>query len=120
MENETYEAQQLIADFYGCDFSVINSEDKIKEIIYTACGFLDTEIMELCSHKFHPIGISAFAIISTSHFSIHTWPENQYAAVDIFSCKKGLTTKVCDVLYQMFGAKDVKTQMITRNIKEKR
>jgi S-adenosylmethionine decarboxylase len=32
-------------------------------------------------------GFTAFCVISESHLSIHTWPENNYFAFDIFSCR---------------------------------
>ncbi len=32
-------------------------------------------------------GITAFCVISESHLSIHTWPETNYMAFDIFSCR---------------------------------
>ncbi|HPT40100.1 MAG TPA: adenosylmethionine decarboxylase [Candidatus Paceibacterota bacterium] len=32
-------------------------------------------------------GLTAFCVISESHLSIHTWPENNYMAFDIFSCR---------------------------------
>ena len=32
-------------------------------------------------------GISAFAIISTSHIAIHCWPLRNFFSMDIFSCK---------------------------------
>jgi S-adenosylmethionine decarboxylase len=37
-------------------------------------------------HKFAPHGVSGVVLISESHFSIHTWPEKKYAAVDLFTC----------------------------------
>ena len=36
--------------------------------------------------KFNPIGVSGVVVIAESHFSIHTWPEFGYCAVDIFTC----------------------------------
>ena len=37
-------------------------------------------------HKFSPHGVSGVVVISESHFSIHTWPEYGYCALDIFTC----------------------------------
>jgi S-adenosylmethionine decarboxylase len=33
-----------------------------------------------------PFGVTVVVIIAESHLSIHTWPEHNYAAVDIFTC----------------------------------
>ena len=37
-------------------------------------------------HKFHPQGVTGVIILAESHISIHTWPEEKYAAIDIFMC----------------------------------
>lgn len=43
-------------------------------------------IKEIISFKFSPQGISCVVIVAESHISIHTYPEHQYANVDVFSC----------------------------------
>ncbi len=37
-------------------------------------------------HHFSPFGVSGVVVIQESHLAIHTWPEFQYAAVDLFTC----------------------------------
>ncbi|WP_264802183.1 adenosylmethionine decarboxylase, partial [Ameyamaea chiangmaiensis] len=38
-------------------------------------------------HHFTPNGgVSGVVVLAESHISIHTWPERNYAAVDIFMC----------------------------------
>ena len=39
---------------------------------------------------FSPYGVSGVIIIKESHFTIHTWPEYKYAAVDLFTCGESL------------------------------
>ena len=76
-------ASQLLVDLYECDGNIIDDMEKIKEISRRMIREIHSEIVEECSHKFEPIGITYIAVITTSHFSIHTWPEYHYAAVDI-------------------------------------
>ena len=40
-------------------------------------------IVESRFHHFSPLGVSGVVIIMESHLTIHTWPEYEYAAVDI-------------------------------------
>ena len=35
---------------------------------------------------FDPQGVSGVVVVSESHLSIHTWPEQGYAAVDFYTC----------------------------------
>lgn len=38
-------------------------------------------------HHFSPYsGVSGVVVLAESHISIHTWPEKDYAAIDIFMC----------------------------------
>ncbi|HND56011.1 MAG TPA: adenosylmethionine decarboxylase, partial [Pirellulaceae bacterium] len=38
-------------------------------------------------HHFGPnAGLSGVLVLAESHISIHTWPEREYAAIDIFMC----------------------------------
>lgn len=33
-----------------------------------------------------PHGVTGVIVIAESHFSIHTWPEHRFAAVDLYTC----------------------------------
>ncbi len=43
-------------------------------------------VIDVSFHEFNPFGISGVVVIAESHLTIHTWPEYNYAAVDIFTC----------------------------------
>lgn len=108
-------AIQLIADLYDCS-QMINDTDAIKEAAHQAIAFVGAKIVEECIHKFDPIGVTYFAVISTSHFSIHTWPEYKYAAVDIFSCRDEVVDGIAQMLERLFDARHVELRCINRNI----
>lgn len=112
-------AKQLIVDLYGCHISCIDDENHIRDVIHKVCESIGTGIVEECYHKFMPIGISAVAIITTSHISIHTWPEYGYAAVDIFSCQEDIPGEICRLLADLLKAEQVETRMIERDLYKK-
>jgi S-adenosylmethionine/arginine decarboxylase-like enzyme len=33
-------------------------------------------------------GVTCVGVLSTSHVSIHTWPERSYAVLDVYSCRE--------------------------------
>jgi len=57
-------------------------EAKIREAVEIARATL----LEQSTKRFHPQGVTAFALLTESHISIHTWPELRYAAIDVFTC----------------------------------
>lgn len=109
-------AQQLFVDLYECDANIIDDLEAVKEIAHRILREIKSGIVEECSHKFEPIGITYIAVITTSHFSVHTWPEYGYAAVDIFSCDTNLPEILAEKLKNAFGAKRIKTRMFERDI----
>jgi S-adenosylmethionine decarboxylase len=111
-------AQQLIIDMHGCRQDALDDVEALAQIAHAAISSLGAHIIEECVHKFDPIGISYIAVISTSHFSIHTWPEFGYAAVDVFSCTDDVPEKIACLLEEGFHAKTVETRKIVRQIGE--
>lgn len=97
-------ASQLFVDLYECNADIIDDIEKIRRIAQDAIHAIGAEVVEECMHKFEPIGVTYIAVITTSHFSIHTWPENRYAAVDIFSCKEEVPERLAEQLKLAFGA----------------
>ncbi|MEQ1616214.1 MAG: S-adenosylmethionine decarboxylase, partial [Hyphomicrobiaceae bacterium] len=46
-------------------------------------------------------------VLSESHISIHSWPDANYAALDVFMCGDTKPHLVIDVLREAFQARDV-------------
>lgn len=78
----------LIGELMGCSFDTLNDEKKIKEAMLNASAAAKFTILDILIKKFDPQGVTALLLLSESHFSIHTWPELGYAAVDMFTCSK--------------------------------
>ena len=109
-------SKQLVIDMYGCDKTILNSREHIEQAAHQAIQAIGAAIVDECIHTFSPIGITYFAVITSSHFSIHTWPECGYAAVDIFSCSQDVPNNICEMLKASLHAENAQIRTITRNI----
>ncbi len=78
--------KHVIAEFYGCDHELINNHEYVETVLLEACEVSGATVVAPVFHKFNPHGVSGCVVISESHFTIHTWPEYGYAAVDVFTC----------------------------------
>lgn len=78
--------RQILVEFYDCDRDVLNSEQRIREILLEGVRRSRATIVSDTFHTFSPHGVSGAVVIAESHVAIHTWPEYGYAAVDIFTC----------------------------------
>jgi S-adenosylmethionine decarboxylase len=65
-------------------------------------------LLHIHLHHFTPNGgVSGVAVLSESHISIHSWPEADYAALDVFMCGDARPELCIDVLRQAFSAREV-------------
>jgi len=80
----------VLVEFYDCDPAVLNDDVLIKQFMETAALKANATVVSSHFHQFSPQGISGVIIIVESHLTIHTWPEQGYAAVDIFTCGASL------------------------------
>ncbi|MEH7178965.1 adenosylmethionine decarboxylase [Neobacillus vireti] len=78
--------QHLIVDAFNCQHDILNDAEQLKEVLIKAIDDIGMEILSVNFHSFSPQGVTGVIGISTSHFSIHTWPEKGYAALDLYTC----------------------------------
>ena len=78
--------KHCILELYDCDQSRLDDEAFLRTAITTAAKRAGATLLNLITHRFEPQGVTGLALLAESHISIHTWPENGYAAVDVFTC----------------------------------
>mgnify|MGYP006295913943 CR=1 FL=1 len=78
----------LVADYRGVAPDLLNSPDRIIDILVKAAAAADATVVDSCIHQFSPYGVTATVTLAESHISFHSWPEHNYAAVDVFVCGK--------------------------------
>lgn len=78
--------RQLLVEFYDCDPQILNDKEKVRCALRQAAVEAGATIVTDVFHEFNPHGISGVVVIAESHLAIHTWPEFDFAAVDLFTC----------------------------------
>jgi S-adenosylmethionine decarboxylase len=83
-----YFGYHITIEMNGLSYDILNSENQLLDILKDTCVNIGKlKIKNEGFYKFNPQGITAYIILSTSHASIHTWPELGKCAIDIFTCK---------------------------------
>ncbi len=77
---------QVVLDLYDCTTERLDDLEWVKRTMTDAARAAGATIVDTVFHQFSPWGISGVVVISESHLAIHIWPENRYAAVDVFTC----------------------------------
>lgn len=103
----------------GCDYKILGDLDKIKEIMFNAAKIGKMDVKTVYFYKFSPSGVSGILVVSESHLSIHTWPENQYAAIDIFICgKESEPEKALDFIVSSLKSNYAHVTEVERGVKD--
>ncbi|MCC6012818.1 MAG: adenosylmethionine decarboxylase [Candidatus Verstraetearchaeota archaeon] len=109
--------RHLIIELFGCDAKALNDIKTIEENFKRSLEEAGAKIIGEVFHKFNPQGVTGVIIIAESHFSIHTWPEIGYAAIDLFTCgTKVDPTKVLNKLTEIFKPTTMNVMELKRGI----
>ena len=80
-----FAGMHLLVDLW--DASNLDDPALIDETLRDAALAAGATILHSHFHHFSPNGgVSGVVVLAESHISIHTWPERNYAALDIFMC----------------------------------
>lgn len=117
-DGKTFAGTHIIADFWGAtgldDLALM--EKALREGIEKA----QATLLHIHLHHFTPNGgISGVAVLAESHISVHSWPERNYAAFDVFMCGDSKPELAIEVLKQAFTPSEVKVDNLLRGEVEK-
>ncbi len=75
-----------LATIEGIDHATLDDPARIRAVLEQAVRAGGFSLFELRVVRFEPQGVTAAAIVGESHLTIHTWPEEGRAFVDVASC----------------------------------
>jgi S-adenosylmethionine decarboxylase len=102
--------KHLIIDAYGIETKRLRNEIAAKKLlrdlpIKIKMRPLSKAVVKKVKTKDYPDwGISGFVMLYESHISLHTWPEENYVAMDIYSCKNFDHKEAVKYLKKFWGA----------------
>lgn len=109
--------QHILVEYHGCNADILNDSQYLETIMVEAANKAEATIIKSVFHQFSPQGASGVVVIAESHFAIHTWPEHQYAAVDLFTCNDQMNYKAAyDHLVEKLGASKHDYKVVKRGL----
>ena len=107
----------VIAEYEQCDKNKIDDVAYVEKHLNKAAELAGATIVKSVFHKFSPQGVSGVVVIQESHFAIHTWPEHDYAAIDLFTCTDKMNfEKALNYMKEVFGCDVLKHKMLKRGV----
>ena len=96
-----YAGTHLIIDLWGAQY--LDNLNKMEDVLRQVVTVTGATLLHLHLHHFNPYGgISGVAVLAESHISVHTWPERDYAAFDVFMCGDTRPELAIPVLQEAF------------------
>ncbi|HLC36886.1 MAG TPA: adenosylmethionine decarboxylase [archaeon] len=107
----------VVAEFYGLKKEKISIVEQVKPLMLEAVKLADLNKLSETFHQFSPFGVTGVVLLSESHLSIHTWPEYNFAAIDVFTCgKEGNADHALKVLIELFQPTHIKKKKLRRSL----
>lgn len=107
----------VFGNLYSIDAELLTNLEELKNLVIEATKIGNLNIIDVLEKQFNVKdskdlgGVSLIALLIESHLALHTWPESNYASLDIYSCGdtcepvksfKFLVEKLNPVRYDMF------------------
>lgn len=85
--------------------TTINTVEQLVPLMEKVISRLELNEVSRAFHQFEPFGATGVIVLSESHFSTHTYPENERVYLDLFCCSKDFKPdKAADVIMEIFDS----------------
>lgn len=97
--------------------SPLNDIYKLMKMLQDIIKECELTILDVSYHQFKPFGITVLYLLSESHVSIHTWPESNKFALDVYSCKDGYSSdNILNIIKSHLQIEQIKHNEFIRNV----
>lgn len=107
----------LLLELRDCNPKLLDDLPYIRDSLINAADKTGATIIGESFHQFSPQGVTGVIAIAESHLCIHTWPEFEYAAVDIFTCGEGFKPReAAKMVVESLESKDHSITAVERGL----
>jgi len=115
-----FRGRHLIVDAYGVESKLLKDRKRLSQMLQDLPKQLNMRILrkpvvsKITSDAYPDWGLSGFVILYESHVSFHTWPEENYIALDVYSCKEFSGAEATHYIKEFLAANRMKVKSIIR------
>ncbi len=100
-DGEIFAGTHLIIDLW--DAKNLDNLERMEAAMRACIDECNATLLHIHLHHFTANGgISGVAVLAESHISVHTWPEKNYAAFDVFMCGDSNPHRAVEILSRYF------------------
>lgn len=109
--------RHFIIELNDCLYNQLDDPAFLEDSLVELTKILRTDVKSKATYHFEPHGVTSILIIGASHVSIHTWPEHEYADIDLVVCTKNFDMEdVIAFLNERFCTENIRYMEIQRGI----
>jgi S-adenosylmethionine decarboxylase proenzyme len=110
-----FSGTHVIADIYDIDPEAVNDENLIVSAVADGITRSGATICGMQTKRFEPAGFTAMFLLSESHVSVHTYPDQNSLFFDAFTCGSRCNPeRVIDQLISALGKCSHRVKIIQR------
>jgi S-adenosylmethionine decarboxylase len=108
--------RHVLADLHGVDPALLRDPDGLRDLLTAAALAAGAQVLGAHFHHFGGgEGVTGVVLLSESHITIHTWPEHDYAALDIFMCGRASPERALDHIRATLAAASADITTVPRS-----
>lgn len=112
---------QLLLDLYDCRAGALDDSENVEGILRQALEAAGFQVVNRTAHEFPHHGITLVLVLAQSHATLHTWPESNFATLDVYACGKSATIRpslerVRDRIVQQLAPKKNSMRFVDRGL----
>lgn len=107
--------RHLLADFHGVAAAMLKNADALEKLLTDAALQAGAKVLFSHFHAFgEEDGVTGVVLLAESHISIHTWPEEGFAAADVFMCGDAQPEKALEAMRDVFKPERCEVRSLER------
>lgn len=110
-----FTGQHVLAELEGVDPQLLDDEQFLRDTLHSALSQSRATVCEVIAKRFEPQGVTVLALLSESHASMHTYPEDGSIFIDVFTCgHTAQPERAVELIAEALRPASVNTQTIRR------
>ena len=110
-----FTGQHVLAELEGVSPELLDDEQFLRDTLDGALSRSRATVCEVIAKRFEPQGVTVLALLSESHASMHTYPEDGSIFIDVFTCgHRAQPERAVQLLAEELSPASVNTRTIHR------
>lgn len=110
-----FTGHHVLAELEGVKPELLDDEQFLRDTLDSALSRSQATVCEVIAKRFEPQGVTVLALLSESHASLHTYPEDGSIFIDVFTCgHTAQPERAVELIAEALRPASVNTQTIRR------